>query len=402
MIDFSGRWCGEFRPQTTRWSAGLRVRENRTGRSGHEHFPGLVVPLRGATNTSGTACAFHYGWPGGHAMVAEELPDGRRQVQFGHAPGSEAASPARRFATAPLFATWSMAGTNGCAVAFQRHLRARIVELSGSARPRPVHYNCWEAVYFDHDFATLKDIAVSPPILAPSASSSTMAGSADATTTHRRLGDWQVDTRKYPDGLTPLIDHVQGLGMTFGLWVEPEMINPNSDTFRAHPDWVLGPPDQPLGRNQLALDMANPAVRDALHAEPRRPAARPCHRLPEMGPQQGAARPGCGPDPRHLRSARPPASRFPAHRDRKLRLRRRPDRFRHPRHAPTASGSPTATTRSNACASSTRPPCSCPPPSPAAMSARAAAIPPAASSTCACAPGSPPSAISASKWTRAS
>jgi alpha-galactosidase len=85
MIDFAGRWCGEFQPNTTAWSPGMRYRENRTGRTGHEHFPGLIVPERGATNTQGQAYAFHYGWSGGHKMIAEELPDGRRQIQFGHA-----------------------------------------------------------------------------------------------------------------------------------------------------------------------------------------------------------------------------------------------------------------------------------------------------------------------------
>ena len=85
MIDFAGRWCGEFQLNRTAWSPGMRFRENRTGRTGHEHFPGLIVPCRGATNTQGQAYAFHYGWSGGHKMIAEELPDGRRQIQFGHA-----------------------------------------------------------------------------------------------------------------------------------------------------------------------------------------------------------------------------------------------------------------------------------------------------------------------------
>ncbi|RME16003.1 MAG: alpha-galactosidase, partial [Alphaproteobacteria bacterium] len=98
MIDFAGRWCGEFQPVRSPWSAGIRLRDNRTGRTGHEHFPALIVPGRGATNTAGNAWAFHYGWSGGHGMVAEELPDGRRQVQFGHAPGTETA-PLTRFET---------------------------------------------------------------------------------------------------------------------------------------------------------------------------------------------------------------------------------------------------------------------------------------------------------------
>ena len=134
MIDFSGRWCGELRANVTRWAPGMRFRENRTGRSGHEHFPGLMLPCRGATNTGGVAYGFHYGWSGGHRMVAEELPDGRRQIQFGHAADTEAGA-STHFETAPLYVVRSEGGLNGCAVAFQRHVRDRIVKLPRPGRP---------------------------------------------------------------------------------------------------------------------------------------------------------------------------------------------------------------------------------------------------------------------------
>jgi len=196
-------------------------------------------------------------------MVAEELPDGRRQIQFGHASGTEPA-PGLHFETAPLFATISAQGLNGCAVAFQRHIRDRIVRWPDPARARPVHYNCWEAVYFDHDPAVLQDIATRAAALGAERfvlDDGWFAGRDDDT---RALGDWWVDARKYPDGLGPLIEHVRRLGMSFGLWFEPEMINPDSDTCRAHPDWALGPADQILGRNQMVLDMARTDVRDYL------------------------------------------------------------------------------------------------------------------------------------------
>ncbi len=263
MIDFAGRWCGEFQMNRTPWSAGIRYRENRTGRTGHEHFPGLIVPCRGATNAIGHAYGFHYGWSGGHRMVAEELPDGRRQVQFGHATRIEN-EPATRFATATLYAVFSDDGLNGCAVAFQRHLRDRIVQFPDRARLRPVHYNCWEAVYFDHNLPELKEIASRAADLGAErfVLDDGWFGERDDDT--RALSDWEVDPRKYPDGLTPLIDHVHDLGMTFGIWFEPEMINADSNVFRAHPDWALGGEDQILGRQQMALNMALPEVREFL------------------------------------------------------------------------------------------------------------------------------------------
>ncbi|MBE0412218.1 alpha-galactosidase [Yoonia sp.] len=264
MIDVSGRWCGEFQLNRAPWSPGIHTRESRTGRSGHEHFPGLYLPCRGATNTQGAAYAFHYGWSGGHRMLAEELPDGRRQIQWGHATGTQT-SAATRFETAPLYVVYSGHGLNGCAVAFQRHLRDRIVTWPKPDTPRPVHYNCWEAVYFNHSLPELKDIATRAADLGAErfVLDDGWFGRRDDDTSS--LGDWVIDPRKYPDGLTPLIAHVHGLGMTFGIWFEPEMVNPDSDTCRAHPDWVLGPADQVMGRQQMVLDMALPAVRDYLY-----------------------------------------------------------------------------------------------------------------------------------------
>lgn len=264
MIDFSGRWCGEFQPNRTAWGAGIRYRENRTGRTGHEHFPGLIVPCTGATNTQGEAYGFHYGWSGGHRMIAEELQDGRRQIQWGHAARMET-EPSKQFKTAPLYITYSDSGLNGCAVSFQRHLRDRIVTWPKPNAPRPVHYNCWEAVYFDHKLPVLKEIAEKAASLGAErfVLDDGWFGQRDDDT--RSLSDWTVDPRKYPDGLGPLVDHVHSLGMTFGIWFEPEMVNEDSDIHRANPHWALGSEDQTLGRQQKALNMALPEVRDFLY-----------------------------------------------------------------------------------------------------------------------------------------
>lgn len=130
-----------------------------------------------------------------------------------------------------------------------------------------MHYNCWEAVYFKHDLATLSDIATRAAALGAErfVLDDGWFGRRDDDTSS--LGDWQVDARKWPEGLQPLIDHVESLGMRFGLWVEPEMVNPDSDLARAHPDWIFGPPDQTTGRNQLVLDLGRAEVRDYLFAQ---------------------------------------------------------------------------------------------------------------------------------------
>ena len=263
--DWHGTWIREFHRQSTPWTHGARLREARTGRSGHEHPPMALVRSHGATRHAGEIHALHLAWSGGHRFLAEELPDGRRQLQMGRARDAHAA-PGTRFGSAPLILAYSATGEAGIARAHQRYLRDRVVAWPDPARPRPVHYNCWEAIYFDHSLDTLADIAERVAALGAErfVLDDGWFGRRDDDTTS--LGDWTVDRRKWPDGLAPLIDRVQGLGMTFGLWVEPEMVNRDSDLFRAHPDWVLGPEDQVPGRRQFVLDLSRGDVRDHLFA----------------------------------------------------------------------------------------------------------------------------------------
>lgn len=263
MIDVHGKWIGEFHLIRTPWSPGVRSREARTGRSGHEHPPYLILAGDGCSNTQGQALALHYAWSGGHRMVAEELPDGRRQVQFGHPLGAET-HPGTQFETAELIAAASTTGLNGIAAILQLDLRDRVVQWPDATRPRPVHYNCWEAVYFDHKLDSLAEIATRAAALGAErfVLDDGWFGKRDDDTSS--LGDWTIDRRKWPQGLHPLISHVHSLGMTFGLWFEPEMVNPNSDLYRAHPDWLLGPADQITGRHQMVLSLALPEVRENL------------------------------------------------------------------------------------------------------------------------------------------
>lgn len=265
MIDTSGRWIREFQQTRTPWGPGLRVRDARLGRSGHEHPPFALFPETGATRDQGTVYAMHLGWSGGHRMVAEELPDGRRHIQWGKLPGSLSGTASGQTIThhsGDLLVAVSDAGFNGCAMAFQTLFRNGMP--ARRRMPRPVHYNCWEAIYFNHDLATLSDIADKAAAIGAErfVLDDGWFGRRDDDTTS--LGDWTIDRRKWPEGLTPLIQHVHRLGMTFGLWFEPEMVNPDSDLYRAHPDWALGPADQTLGRHQMVLNMALPDVQDYL------------------------------------------------------------------------------------------------------------------------------------------
>ena len=269
ILGFHGRWCREFQSQAIPWRRGSHVREHRLGRTSHEHFPGLLVPGHGSgSETSGDAWGFHLGWSGNHRLVAEELPDGRRQIQFGEflEPGEICLSKGESYQTPELFAAFSADGFNGVSKRFHDHCRERILSIPNWMQQRPVIANTWEATYFDHDPGELKLLADSAAECGAELfvlDDGWFKGRTDDTA---GLGDWSVDHDKYPNGLEPLVNHVVSLGMRFGLWVEPEMTNRDSDLYRSHPEWVLDLPgyQQVEGRQQLVLDVSRQDVRDYL------------------------------------------------------------------------------------------------------------------------------------------
>ncbi|MDP6166137.1 MAG: alpha-galactosidase [Gammaproteobacteria bacterium] len=262
--EYGGRWVGEFQQHESTWGPSALVRENRTGRSGHEHFPALLVSTDKTSHVEGEVYAWHYGWSGGHKMIAEQLPDGRRQVQFGHVCGSQRGLQ-QHFQTADLYVAYSAQGINGISVAMQKLVRNELLPSDFASQPRPVHYNCWEAIYFDHSLEKLCALAKQASALGAERFVLDDGWFGKRNDDTSSLGDWYVDTEKYADGLQPLIDEVQAQGMSFGLWFEPEMVNENSQLFGAHPDWVLGYAEQTRGRQQLILNMALPEVQTYLY-----------------------------------------------------------------------------------------------------------------------------------------
>lgn len=264
-LSFEGRWAGEFQTRRIERGIGAIARENRRGRTSHDAFPLLLAEETGS-ETAGEALGFHLAWSGNHRMWAETLNDARGYAMFGalFLPGELTLAPGASYTSPDLVVAWSDAGRSGIARAFQAHVRARPQHDRLRARPRPVHYNSWEAVYFDH----------SPDRLMALADAAANIGVErfvldDGWMTGRRsdrvgLGDWTVDRGVYPKGLHPLIERVRGQGMEFGLWVEPEMCTPDSEVARAHPDWILACPPAPQldFRHQFVLDFSRAEVRD--------------------------------------------------------------------------------------------------------------------------------------------
>ncbi|WGG48243.1 alpha-galactosidase [Rugamonas sp. DEMB1] len=261
---YAGQHNHEFLLQVEPLARGTWRRENRRGRTSHDCFPGAVITTAATTEHGGLTYAAHLAWSGNHQQSIEWLHDGKYQWQLGEwlAPGECRLAPGQTLQSPEIVATLSRHGLNGVAANFHAELRARLPWQGGAMKPRPVHLNTWEGFYFDHDLARLKDLADS------AAAVGIERFVLDDGWFHGRhhdraaLGDWWPDAGKYPDGLQPLARHVVDLGMEFGLWFEPEMVNPDSELHRAHPDWALQLAGRPVltARNQLVLDISRPEV----------------------------------------------------------------------------------------------------------------------------------------------
>ncbi|TDB75562.1 alpha-galactosidase [Micromonospora sp. KC723] len=265
LLDLTGRWCRERAPQRHPWPMGAWVREGRHGRTGHDATLLLVAGTAGFGFGHGELWAVHTAWSGDHVTVAERRPTGDATLGGGEllTPGEIVLGPGEEYATPLLHAVHSATGLDGLSDVLHTHLRAR---PEHPRTPRPVTLNVWEAVYFDHDLARLTALADRAAEVGVERFVLDDGWFRGRRHDQAGLGDWHVDEDVWPDGLQPLIDHVRGHGMQFGLWVEPEMVNPDSDLFRAHPDWVLQVPGRlpPSWRYQQVLDLVHPDAYDHL------------------------------------------------------------------------------------------------------------------------------------------
>lgn len=263
LMQFHGRWCKEFQIERKEWCQGAITKENRRGRTSHESFPGVIVGSKGVSETSGEAYGFHLAWSGNHRLHMEVMSDGRRYCQAEELllPGEVTLMPDESYTTPWMYATHSPVGLNGMSQNFHQYIRRSVVEWPDSDKPRPIHLNTWEGIYFDHDPGYMKEMATAAKELGVERFIIDDGWFPARNHDSAGLGDWFVDKEKYPQGLHPVADHVTGLGMELGLWFEPEMVNPDSQLCRKHPDWVLatGHYERLTERQQYVLNLQNPA-----------------------------------------------------------------------------------------------------------------------------------------------
>ncbi|MCK9794549.1 alpha-galactosidase [Isoptericola sp. 4D.3] len=258
VLDLTGRWGKERVPQRHDLTVGTHLREGRRGRTGADAATLLTVGVPGFGFGGGEVWGLHVGWSGNHRHWAERLPTGEQVLGGGELllPGEVTLAPGEEYGTPWVYGVHGH-GLDAQAARLHRMLRRRTGHPRG---PRPVTLNVWEAVYFDHDLGRLTALADAAAELGVERyvlDDGWFRGRRDDT---RGLGDWYVDEDVWPDGLDPIADHVHGLGMEFGLWFEPEMVNLDSDLARARPEWVMGAGGRTTvpSRHQHVLDLSNP------------------------------------------------------------------------------------------------------------------------------------------------
>ncbi len=265
LLTIGGRWGMEFGEQRTPWMQSTQSVSNNRGRTSHEKWPVVFAGTTQFGEQHGEVWGCHVGWSGNFEITLDGVTEHHKHMLVGEKlnAGELVIQPNDTYSAPTVYAVYSSHGLSFASQQFHQFVRSG---LRHENTPRPVTLNTWEAVYFDHNFETLTklaDVAAYVGVERFVLDDGWFSGRRNDTA---GLGDWIVDSSVWPNGLTPLINHVKSLGMEFGIWCEPEMVNPNSNLYRQHPDWVLhsGASTPITGRNQLVLDLSKNEVRKYL------------------------------------------------------------------------------------------------------------------------------------------
>jgi alpha-galactosidase len=258
----TGDWAAENQLRQDALPWGETVFGSRRGITGHQANPWVMLDAGDADEQHGQVWSVALAWSGTWRITTQRGTDNRVQLTggFGHDGVSWQLAPGESLTTPPILGLYSGAGFGAASRTWHDHVLRHV--LPRPEEMRPVLYNSWEATGFDVDEAGQRKLAAQAAALGVELFVMDDGWFGTRTSDHAGLGDWAPNPERFPDGLAPLIDEVHRLGMAFGLWVEPEMVNPDSRLYRRHPEWVLHYEHRQRTelRNQLVLNFARPDV----------------------------------------------------------------------------------------------------------------------------------------------
>jgi alpha-galactosidase len=272
LTQFRGDWNDEVHMEDERLGYGIKILDSKLGVRAHQfRSPWFILSKGGpAREREGEVFGGSLAWSGSFQFAFEKDPAGRLRAICGINPYASAyhLAPGERFATPRMLWAYSDAGTRGLSHAF--HDWSRRYCLREGDRPRSILLNNWEATFFDFDEAKIvslfdgaKDLGMELFLLDDGWFGERYPRDADT----QGLGDWTPDPKKLPHGVGALVEAAQARGLKFGIWLEPEMVNPKSALFEAHPNWAIRQPNRELDlqRHQLVLDLTNPEVKEYVY-----------------------------------------------------------------------------------------------------------------------------------------
>lgn len=266
VTSFHGAWAREMSKSTVSLSAGKFVVESRTGCSSNRANPFVMLHAPETNEFSGSVYGFNLIYSGNHYTAVEVNAYGKTRIASGVQPDgfSFLLEKGEIFEAPEAVMTYSDLGFARQSENMHRFVMKHIVRSEWQNKPRPILLNSWEACYFNISEKGLVSLAKSGKDLGIELFVVDDGWFGKRDNDKCSLGDWEPNPQKLPDGLKGLADKITSLGMKFGIWVEPEMVNTDSDLYRAHPEWAMAIPGKPHseGRNQRVLDFANPDVQD--------------------------------------------------------------------------------------------------------------------------------------------
>ncbi len=266
LLTLDGGWIKEAHKHTRELSYGLYVNKSNTGASSNRHNPGIMLYKKGCTENAGEAYGFNLVYSGNHYEAAEVNMNGTTRVMSGVNPEGFEWDLKNKdaFETPEAVMTYSANGFGEASRNFHDFVNEHIVRTDWKGKQRPVLLNSWESCFFRFTRGKLLRLASRAKELGIELFVMDDGWFGERNDDTAGLGDYTVNKKKLPLGLKEFAEKIKQKGMSFGIWVEPEMVNENSELYRAHPDWAVKTPKRnpTYGRHQLVLDLCNRDVRD--------------------------------------------------------------------------------------------------------------------------------------------